>query len=62
MAIVSESMPQLLQDDLLLFVETLQNFCFDAVGDAELHGDFLTSVVGFRIWRFYRGVALLVVD
>src|SRR5712671_135366 len=40
MAIVSESLPQLLQDDLLLFVEALQNFCFDAVGDAQLHGDF----------------------
>src|SRR5258708_16495571 len=45
MAIVSESLPQLLQDDLLLFVETLQNFCFDAVRDAHLDGDFLTPVL-----------------
>src|ERR1700732_4443134 len=51
-AIVSES-PQLLKDDLLLFVETLQNFRFHAVGDAQLHGDFLTSVIGFGIGRFY---------
>src|ERR1700730_3319417 len=62
MAIVSESLPQLLQDDLLLFVETLQNFGFHAVGDAELDGDFLASVVGFGIGSLYRGVALFVVD
>src|SRR5258707_1781309 len=62
MAIVSESLPQLLQDDLLLFVETLQNFCFDAVGDAQLDGDFLTPVVGLGIGSLDGRVALFVVD
>src|SRR5260221_4892327 len=61
MAIVSESLPQLLQDDLLLFVEALQNFCFDAVADAQLHGDFLTSDACFCIRRSYPRVALFLV-
>src|SRR5229473_7896546 len=54
--------PPLLQDDLLLFVKALQNFRFDAVGDTQLHGTFLLSVVGLGVGRFHRRVALFVVD
>ena len=39
----------LLQDDLLFFVEAFENFGLDAVGDAELHTDFLFAVFGFRV-------------
>src|SRR5260370_32799164 len=62
MAFVSQSLPQLLQDDLLLFVEALQNFSFYAVGDAQLHGDFPPSLIGFGVGSLDSGVALFVVD
>src|SRR5712664_3029374 len=53
---------RLLQDDLLLFVETFENLRLDAVGNAQLYAEFLLAVVSLGVGNFDRCLAFFVVD
>src|ERR1700674_1228357 len=52
----------LLKNHFLLFVQTLEDFGLDAVGNSELHAELLLAVVRFGIWNFHRSIAILVVN
>src|SRR5467141_2876786 len=53
---------QLLQDDLLLLVETVEDFRFHAVGNAQLDTELFLAVFGLGVGNLHGGFALFVVN
>src|ERR1700675_2580894 len=52
----------LLQDHLLLLVESRGNLRLLTIGDSELHRNLFLSVVRLRFGNFHRGLAVLVIN
>src|SRR6267143_446846 len=53
---------ELLQNDLLLLVETFENLRLHAVRDAQLHAEFFLAVVGFGVGDLNGALSLFVVN
>src|SRR6266513_4711205 len=53
---------ELLQNDLLFLVETVEDFRFHAVRDAELYAEFFLAVVGLDVGDLDGGLSLFVVN
>src|SRR6266849_2526309 len=53
---------RLLQNDFLLLVEAFENLRLHAVGNAQLHAEFLLAVVGLGVGDLHGGFSLLVVN
>src|SRR6266700_6027935 len=54
--------PNLLQNDLLFFVESFEDFGLHAVRDAQFDAEFFLPVFSLGVWDFHRSLAVLVVN